>query len=161
MTLLSSCDFSNTYLKNITLKDLKGLCPKLLKTLKTPRAFLLSGPLGSGKTTFVKTLLASSSSGEEKAQATLQVSSPSFAIQHEYTRPFKVRHMDLYRLKNAEDLESTGFWDIFDDTHYLLVIEWWERLSFKSLPQNWNYLKIRFDFSTDPKNRNLHINKQE
>jgi tRNA threonylcarbamoyladenosine biosynthesis protein TsaE len=58
---------------------------------------LLRGDLGSGKTTFVRGLVAALPGGEEA-----EVASPSFNLVNVYpTRP-EVVHMDLYRLRGGE-----------------------------------------------------------
>ncbi|MFZ5811226.1 MAG: tRNA (adenosine(37)-N6)-threonylcarbamoyltransferase complex ATPase subunit type 1 TsaE [Thermodesulfobacteriota bacterium] len=58
---------------------------------------LLRGDLGSGKTTFVRGLVAALPGGEEA-----EVASPSFNLVNIYpTRP-EVVHMDLYRLRGSE-----------------------------------------------------------
>jgi tRNA threonylcarbamoyladenosine biosynthesis protein TsaE len=60
-------------------------------------ALLLRGDLGSGKTTFVRGLVAALPGGEEA-----EVASPSFNLVNVYpTRP-EVVHMDLYRLRGGE-----------------------------------------------------------
>ncbi|NMC51099.1 MAG: tRNA (adenosine(37)-N6)-threonylcarbamoyltransferase complex ATPase subunit type 1 TsaE [Desulfovibrio sp.] len=60
-------------------------------------AVLLRGDLGSGKTTFVRGLVAALPGGEEA-----EVASPSFNLVNIYpTRP-EVVHMDLYRLRGSE-----------------------------------------------------------
>ena len=130
--------------KELALKDI-DLFAKELKTLfKKPQVLLLEGPLGVGKTTLVRALL-------NNIDSTLKntVSSPSFAIQNNYqTKEGEVWHIDLYRLKDDEDLESTGFWDRFADPQQtaLIIIEWANRLNVKQLPPHWNYLRVLFSF---------------
>ena len=95
---------------NITLKELQKLASEIKQVFQKPQALLLTGPLGAGKTTFVQMLL------EKEYQNPSFVSSPAFTIQHYYPAPIEAYHIDLYRLKTDEDLESTGFWDTFADT---------------------------------------------
>jgi tRNA threonylcarbamoyladenosine biosynthesis protein TsaE len=83
---------------------------------------LLSGPLGSGKTAFVRGIAAGL--GIDPAE----VSSPTFTLIHEYRGPrLTLYHADLYRLDRvATDdlgLEEMGA------TDGVLAIEWPERLS--------------------------------
>ena len=80
----------------------------------------LIGPLGAGKTFFVKTLL-------EKWEPDLvnQVSSPSFTVCNIYTTEnLTVRHFDFYRLKSPEELEEIGFYEYIDEPEGINIIEW-------------------------------------
>lgn len=82
----------------------------------------LSGPLGAGKTSIARGLLAALGLEGEAP-------SPSFAIVQPYEPPevrFPVLHVDLYRLDDPSEAEELGL----DDARYdsLLVVEWPERL---------------------------------
>jgi len=82
----------------------------------------LSGPLGAGKTSIARGLLAALGLEEEAP-------SPSFAIVQPYEPPevrFPVLHVDLYRIDDPSEAEELGL----DDARYdsLLIVEWPERL---------------------------------
>jgi tRNA threonylcarbamoyladenosine biosynthesis protein TsaE len=78
---------------------------------------LLEGDLGAGKTTFVKAFC--DVIGIEEP-----ISSPTFTIVNVYEgKGVKVNHLDLYRLKNATDLEDIGFDEIITDDAYIFI-EW-------------------------------------
>ena len=99
-----------------------GLARELSLTLKAGDVLLLSGDLGSGKTTFVRGL------AEGLGIDPNDVSSPTFTLLHEYRGGrLTLYHADLYRLdKTATDdlgLEETGVRD------GVLAIEWPDRLS--------------------------------
>jgi len=99
-----------------------GLARELSLTLKAGDVLLLSGDLGSGKTTFVRGL------AEGLGIDPDDVSSPTFTLLHEYRGGrLTLYHADLYRLdKTATDdlgLEETGVRD------GVLAIEWPDRLS--------------------------------
>jgi tRNA threonylcarbamoyladenosine biosynthesis protein TsaE len=82
----------------------------------------LSGPLGAGKTSIARGLLAALGLEEEAP-------SPSFAIVQPYDPPevrFPVLHVDLYRIDHADEAEELGLDDARADS--LLVVEWPERL---------------------------------
>lgn len=99
---------------------------------------LLSGPMGAGKTQMVR-FLAEILNAKE-------VASPSFAIHHQYqTDRGGMDHLDLFRLEDEDDLESTGFWDLFSRPQGLIVIEWADRLDTKWLPHNWNVIAIQIE----------------
>ncbi len=99
----------------------------------------LTGDLGSGKTTFTKSLVKSLGIQEN-------VTSPTYSIENEYYSDeikILVRHIDLYR--GLGDYEIN---EIFERRNTygkeIVIIEWANLLS--SFP-NSNYLEINFDSS--------------
>ncbi len=54
----------------------------------------------------------------------------------------KIHHVDLYRLKGSEDLESTGFWDLFESEEDLIFVEWAELVSKDQWPWGWKQIQI-------------------
>lgn len=92
---------------------------KLAEKLKGNEIIALYGGMGAGKTAFVRGL--SRGLGVEDG-----VSSPTFAIVHEYIGKYNVYHFDMYRVDNWDDLYSTGFFDYINDG--VLVIEWSENI---------------------------------
>lgn len=82
----------------------------------------LSGPLGAGKTSIARGLLAALGLEGEAP-------SPSFAIVQPYDPPevrLPVLHVDLYRIEDPEEAEELGLDDARGDS--LLLVEWPERL---------------------------------
>lgn len=82
--------------------------------------FLLDGPFGAGKTTFVQGLA-------EGLEVQTPVSSPSFVIENQYRGRLTLYHVDLYRLERVEP----ELWDslaehLFGDG--VAAVEWAERL---------------------------------
>jgi tRNA threonylcarbamoyladenosine biosynthesis protein TsaE len=91
---------------------IKEILPKIEHNI-----FLLKGNLGAGKTTFTQFLL-------KELGSTDEVSSPTYTIVNEYdTSKGKVFHFDLYRLKNADEVEDIGMQDYLDHS-FLCLIEW-------------------------------------
>ena len=89
----------------------------------------LEGPLGAGKTTLVRGLLAEL--GLEG-----QAPSPSFALVIDYALPevrLPVAHVDLYRLEQAGELVELGLDDALDGG--ALLVEWPERAGPGAWPQ--------------------------
>jgi len=87
---------------------------------------LLSGPLGAGKTAFVRGLARGLGIEED------EVSSPTFTIVHEYRGGrLTLYHVDLYRLDRAAT-DDLGL-DELGVADGVLAIEWPERLT-HSLP---------------------------
>ena len=95
----------------------------------------LSGPLGVGKTAFVRGLLAAL--GHEG-----EVPSPSFAIVQPYDNldPF-VWHVDLFRLDDPSELEELGLESASDG---VLLIEWPEKAGQGAWPEA---LRLTLDFA--------------
>ena len=78
------------------------------------------GDLGAGKTTFVRGLC-------EGLGYHGEVSSPTFAIVHEYVGGrVPLYHFDMYRVESVEDLYTCGFYDYLDAG--ILAIEWSENI---------------------------------
>ncbi len=81
----------------------------------------LAGPLGAGKTSIARGLLAALGLEGEAP-------SPSFAIVQPYAPPevrFPVLHVDLYRIEDPDEIEELGLDEALGDS--LLVVEWPER----------------------------------
>jgi tRNA threonylcarbamoyladenosine biosynthesis protein TsaE len=77
---------------------------------------VLSGDLGTGKTTIAQGIAAA-------LGVTEPVVSPTFAIVREYEGRLPVAHVDVYRLDRVQELHDLGLEEIFDGTRIVLV-EW-------------------------------------
>jgi tRNA threonylcarbamoyladenosine biosynthesis protein TsaE len=78
----------------------------------------LDGDLGAGKTTLSQAI----ARGLEVPDS-CYVTSPSFAIMHEYEGRLPMYHMDFYRLQDAGEVEDLGFEEYFY-LNGVTVIEW-------------------------------------
>ncbi len=81
----------------------------------------LAGPLGAGKTSIARGLLAALGLAGEAP-------SPSFAIVQPYAPPevrIPVLHVDLYRIEDPDEIEELGLDEALADS--LLIVEWPER----------------------------------
>lgn len=82
----------------------------------------LSGPLGAGKTHFVRGVAVG-------AQVPVsEVASPTFAIVYTYEGRLTLHHADFYRLENEDELFATGFYELLNDTASASLVEWLERV---------------------------------
>jgi N-acetylmuramoyl-L-alanine amidase len=101
-----------------------------------PRLMTLSGSLGTGKTTLVRSLLRAL--GVEG-----RIKSPSFSVMEVYdTSIGPVHHCDFYRLKSPSDWRDLGLRDLLDGEQ-LLIVEWPEMA--EGLPQA--DLSLALDFT--------------
>ena len=105
--------------------------------LKAPVLVLLSGDLGSGKTTVTKGIVAGLGAAQED-----EVTSPTFTLLHEYgAAAVKVFHGDLYRIESLQDFESLGMEDLFAQPA-IVILEWPEKFP---LLTAWPILKLRLE----------------
>ncbi len=80
----------------------------------------LIGPLGAGKTEWVKGL------AEGLGIDPRLVASPTFVIASEYPGRRRLAHVDLYRLDSEAALEATGFRDLLAPGA-VVAVEWADR----------------------------------
>ncbi|OQC13468.1 MAG: tRNA threonylcarbamoyladenosine biosynthesis protein TsaE [Firmicutes bacterium ADurb.Bin080] len=101
---------------------------------------LLSGNLGSGKTTFTK--------GIAKALGvSKEIISPTFNILREYEGTDSLLiHIDMYRIESEDELENTGIDEIFD-CNSIIVIEWNKKNTCKHKRLIYVSFEINNDFS--------------
>jgi tRNA threonylcarbamoyladenosine biosynthesis protein TsaE len=98
------------------------------KRLQPPILVLLTGDLGSGKTTLTKGIVAGLGAAPED-----DVTSPTFTLVHVYgaAGTAKVYHADLYRIENFHDFETLGLEDVFAKPA-VVILEWSERFPLQS-----------------------------
>lgn len=116
-----------------SVEDTERLGEALAEKLHGGEVLALFGPMGMGKTAFVR--------GLARGLGVLEgVSSPTFALVHEYQGRLPVIHFDMFRVATWDDLVSTGFFDYLE-AGGVLVIEWSENIE-EALPSN--AVAIRF-----------------
>ena len=117
---------------------------EIASRLRPPALVLLTGELGSGKTTLAKGII----SGLGAAPVE-DVASPTFTLIHEYGRDPKVFHIDLYRIDRVPELETLGLDDLWD-RHGIVLIEWGEKFSCQ-LPSD--RIEIHLEYAGDEERR--------
>jgi tRNA threonylcarbamoyladenosine biosynthesis protein TsaE len=115
--------------------ELAVTAQKILDVCAGTRVFALEGPMGAGKTTFVHALC-------DEWGVKDVVGSPTFSIINEYKTSGgdTVYHMDLYRLKDEEELIAAGVEDALYSGAVCLV-EWPEKAD-TILPSDTVYLTL-------------------
>jgi tRNA threonylcarbamoyladenosine biosynthesis protein TsaE len=90
---------------------------ELAASLKAGDVVALVGTLGAGKTHATKGLVAGLGS-------TVEVSSPTFTLVHEYTGGrLPAFHFDFYRLDAPQEVLNIG-WDDYLDAGGVVIVEW-------------------------------------
>jgi tRNA threonylcarbamoyladenosine biosynthesis protein TsaE len=115
-----------------------ALGAELAAILRPGDVIALSGPLGAGKTSIARGLLAALGLEGEAP-------SPSFAIVQPYDPPevrISVLHVDLYRIEHPDEALELGLDEALDDA--ALVVEWPERLGDDPWPDAL-WLTLAFD----------------
>jgi tRNA threonylcarbamoyladenosine biosynthesis protein TsaE len=106
------------------------------KRLKPPVLVLLTGDLGTGKTTLTKGIVSGLGAAAED-----DVTSPTFTLVHVYGKAAKVYHADLYRIETFHDFETLGMEDMFASPA-VVILEWSERFP---LPSPWPQVRLRLE----------------
>jgi tRNA threonylcarbamoyladenosine biosynthesis protein TsaE len=115
-----------------------------LAALLSPGAVVgLIGPLGAGKTHLVRALV------EGLGGDGWQVSSPTFALIHEYQARLPVYHFDTYRLPDEAAFADLGVSEYFDGDGVCLV-EWADRVE-RVLPAE--HLRITIEVTGETSRR--------
>ena len=106
------------------------------KRFKPPVLVLLTGDLGTGKTTLTKGIVSGLGAAKED-----DVTSPTFTLVHVYGKPAEVYHADLYRIESFHDFETLGMEDMFA-TPSVVILEWSERFPLQS---PWPQFRVRLE----------------
>ena len=133
----------NWSLDGVDLVELDRLAQRLALVLKPGDVIAVSGPLGAGKTSFARFLLA-------RLDVEGEVPSPTFSLVQAYTSPrFTVHHCDFYRLEERE-LAELGLDDLLPSS--VTIAEWPERAG-DWLPKD--RLDIAMDETAEPYRRRI------
>lgn len=100
---------------------------RLAQALRPGDVVAFFGGLGMGKTCFIRGI----AKGLHVRDA---VSSPTFALVHEYRGEIPLFHFDMYRIATWEDLDTTGFFDYLE-AGGVCAVEWSENIE-EALPEN-------------------------
>jgi tRNA threonylcarbamoyladenosine biosynthesis protein TsaE len=135
----------------MTLAEMQDWGRRFGKSAHPPVVVVLHGELGAGKTTLVQAICLGYGVTED-------VSSPTFALVHEYQAPRSpVYHLDLYRLDSPSQLDAIG-WDEIVAARALVLIEWPERAGDR-IPDGYVTLSLQH-LEHDPERRLLYAGWQ-
>jgi tRNA threonylcarbamoyladenosine biosynthesis protein TsaE len=135
------------------LSDLNKVVEKIKPYFKSHSLILLDGDLGAGKTTLTSQLL--------KSCGYDQATSPTYALHHSYSMTLdhentKIEHLDLYRLQNEDEVESSGLWDLFKDPQSIILVEWADRVSIDQWPLDWKRYLIQINQTEESRIYNFY-----
>jgi tRNA threonylcarbamoyladenosine biosynthesis protein TsaE len=124
-------------------EETEALAARLLGTRPVPRTpcriITLAGDLGAGKSTFARGAL-------RALGVTGAIKSPSYTLLETYELPtVNVVHLDLYRLKDPDELEHLGLAD-YHAPGQLWFIEWPENGAGRLPPAD---VEFRFSITGD------------
>ena len=123
----------------------RDVAARLADVLRPGDLILLTGGIGSGKTTFVQAVAESLGVAE-------QVTSPSFVLHAVYeSGQVPLSHVDLYRLDTTDEIEAVGFEESLDTA--VTVVEWADRYAGFEAP----YLAVALDLGPREDDRLLTI----
>src|SRR3954451_11633549 len=114
--------FLSTQHLALSTEETEALGRKLARLLFPSAVVALIGPLGAGKTHFVRAVV------EGLGGDGRRVSSPTFALIHEYPARLPVYHFDTYRLPDEAAFADLGVAEYFDGDGVCLV-EWADRVA--------------------------------
>ena len=107
---------------------------------------LITGEVGTGKTTLIKEYC--KLIGVEET-----VNSPTYTLINEYqNKRGKIVHMDLYRVKDINEINELGFFEYLENN--IVIIEWPE-IILKMIDIKYSMINITF---INEKERKLSIN---
>ena len=110
------------YLSNSP-KDTDIFAEKIAKKLSYPKTILLFGDMGSGKTTFTKSLI-------KFLGVDSKITSPTFNIVNQYSVLDKtINHFDMYRLEDESEAEEIGVSEMIRDKDSINIIEWPQKIA--------------------------------
>jgi len=105
----------------VSLEAFSEIAKAFAKNLKGGQTILFFGDLGTGKTTFIRSIMESFRVDPNK------VRSPTFNIVNTYHAEDKeFYHIDVYRI-TADELFELGFYD-YQNPNSILLIEWAEKI---------------------------------
>ena len=102
-------------------EDTRAIAAALAQALLPGDVIALSGDLGAGKTCFVQGAAAALGVSE-------RVTSPTFVLLREHRGRVPVKHLDVYRLSNLQELTDLGFEELLDPSS-IVFIEWGDAIA--------------------------------
>lgn len=118
-----------------SLSDLNVVAEKFLRLMRDKKVFAFFGPMGVGKTTFIKALC-------NELGVVEIVTSPTFALVNEYYTGSgeSIFHFDFYRIEEIEEVYDFGYEDYFFSGNYCFI-EWPDKVA-EILPKDVVFVQL-------------------
>jgi tRNA threonylcarbamoyladenosine biosynthesis protein TsaE len=121
MTRQPQDDLSNaSFLTAATAEEMQALGARLGRAMQIGDVVALTGPLGSGKTTFAQGVAVGLEVTGDR-----HVASPTFALVNEHPGRVPFIHADFYRIEKEAELAELGLEEAYDRA--AAALEWAER----------------------------------
>ncbi|MEO6454440.1 MAG: tRNA (adenosine(37)-N6)-threonylcarbamoyltransferase complex ATPase subunit type 1 TsaE [Ginsengibacter sp.] len=106
-----------------SLDNIDSVAKELIPFLKNFKVVAFNGAMGVGKTTFIHALC-------RQIGVTGNMSSPTYSIIQQYktTSDLIINHIDVYRLKDADEAVQAGVEDAIDSGDFCFI-EWAEKIT--------------------------------
>tara|TARA_Y100001970_G_scaffold24404_1_gene29006 strand:+ start:4249 stop:4692 length:444 start_codon:yes stop_codon:yes gene_type:complete len=125
----------------LDLFSLEKFCENISQNLDRGNIICLFGELGSGKTTFARSII-KSIYRKNTSLAPSSIKSPSFPILITYeVKNIEIYHYDLYRISNSNELFELN---IFENLENSITIIEWPEIILKELKSR-KYFSVKFD----------------
>jgi len=131
-----------------TINDIDEVVLKIIGSHHEKQVLCFDGPMGSGKTTLIKSLV-------KQLGGIEQASSPSFGIVNEYQFPdgrILGYHFDFYRITDTTEALDLGLEDYLNQNVWIFI-EWPEKVA-ELLPFDCQYISLKV---IDPISRELTL----
>lgn len=129
---------------SLTCNEIPSVAQAIASQLQGGEILALIGPLGSGKTAFVKALA-------KHLKIKNRVTSPTFILMHSFLgrlpknkKTILLVHLDLYRTHSWKEIVPLGITELWRRKNSVTVIEWADKIK-NRLPKNSQLLYFKHD----------------
>ena len=132
------------------ISELDELAVQILDLFPQERIYLISGKMGAGKTTLIKSICSA-------LNVVDIVNSPTFSIVNEYKtlQGKSIYHFDLYRIKSPLELLDLGYEEYIDSGCFCLIE--WPEMAEKLMPASFVMIDILVEDSTAQRTLNIKL----
>ena len=127
-------------------EDTIRLGEKFGRQLNGGEVVCLIGPLGSGKTHFIKGV----ARGAASEQGSEHVNSPTFVLVNEYKGRVDIYHIDAYRIESEGEFDMLGF-DDFCYPDSAVFIEWADKV--EGVWEDMDVIRVEFVYEGHARRR--------
>ncbi len=137
MVVSNGPDFAEISAETNSAEETRAIARRLGEFVSPGDFVALVGPLGAGKTVFVKGLA-------DGMAADGVVTSPTFVLMRLHHGPVSLAHADAYRLEGAGDLADLGLADWLEDC--VVALEWADTVQ-GALPED--RIEVRIEYTEE------------